>query len=55
MTTQRDIANQLATAERKGQKEAKLDTARKLLANGYDKVMIHEVTGLSAEEIASLQ
>lgn len=67
MTTQRDIANQLATAEKKGLEKGReeginiglLEGNRKIVQNmfakGLDNAKIQELTGLSAEEISSLQ
>ena len=62
MTTQRDIQNQIAYAERKGEAkglvkgkaEGRTETARNLKRLGVPVTTIAEATGLSSEEVAAL-
>lgn len=55
MITIRDIVNQMATAEEKGEANAMRKMAVKMLAAGEDVSRVAEFTGLSAEEVFSLQ
>jgi predicted transposase/invertase (TIGR01784 family) len=38
----------------KGHKQGRFETARKMLAKGYDLTEIAELTGLSSDELATL-
>ena len=53
MTTLRDITNQLATAEQKGEakgrEEEKLKIARTMLAQGFDLNTISNLTGVAGD------
>jgi predicted transposase/invertase (TIGR01784 family) len=63
MTTERDLRNQMAYARKEaiaeghaegraeGQKEKSIEIARKLLAAGYPKDEVLELTGVKAEEL----
>lgn len=57
MTTERDRANQLAFAERKGMEKGArkkaLDMAAKLLAKGMTMDDVAEAAGLSVEELSN--
>lgn len=55
MTTERDRANQLATAARKGKIEAKIEVARKLLAKGMSVEDVIEATELERSAVLDLQ
>ena len=63
MTTERDIKNQLAFAENKGRQEGKKEQrladakeyALKMLENGVEISLISSMTGLSEQDIKSLQ
>lgn len=54
MRTERDIANQLAFAEKKGQTQARAETARNLLEMGLSVKDISKATGLPEEEVKKL-
>ena len=54
MTTERDLNNQLAYAQKEGREEGRRATATKLKALGVDVAIIAQATGLSVEEIALL-
>ena len=59
MTTERDLRNQMAYARKEaiaegraeGQKEKSIEIARKLLAAGYPKDEVMELTGVKAEDL----
>lgn len=55
MITIRDIVNQLATAEEKGEAKTMRKMASKMLAAGEDVSRVADFTGLTSEEISSLQ
>ena len=59
MTTQRDIANQFAFAEKKGMEKGieqeKISNARSLLQLGVAVDIISKATGLSEQEILELK
>ena len=40
--------------EQKGERKGRLETARKMLAEGFDMAMVTKITGLTAEELATL-
>ena len=50
----RDVATKIAVAEKRGDKNARLNIARDLKKDGYDDDFIAKYFGLSAEEIANL-
>ena len=50
----RDHLATIAYAKTEGRAEAMLDTARNLLAKGFDLDVVADVTGLSVEEIKSM-
>ena len=58
MVTQRDIDNSRRQAEARAREEgalqAKLETARKLKAEGLDVEMISRCTGLSRDQVEAL-
>ena len=66
MTTERDIQNQIAYAEKVGRREGreegreegilneKTENARKMKSKGYPLQDISEITGLSIDEIEAL-
>ena len=49
-----DYTSTLETAERKGVQKEKIETARKMKADGMSTELIAKYTGLTAEEIISL-
>ena len=51
MTTERDIRNQIAFAEKKGRREALLKTARQLKAEGVPADVILRATGIAEDEL----
>ena len=51
MTTKKDIANQIAFAEKRGVEK----TAKNMLADGLSIEQISKYTGLTAEQIAALK
>ena len=55
MTTQRDIANQFAFAEKKGMEKEKHNNARRLLQLGVAVDIISKATGLGEQEILELK
>lgn len=55
ITTERDRANQLATAARKAKNEAKIEVARKLLAKGMSVEDVIEATELERTVVLDLQ
>lgn len=55
MRTERDIKNQIAFAEAKGEANAKKETACNLLKMGMDPESIAKATGLTREDIQALQ
>ena len=59
MTTERDIANQMAFAERKGQEQGisqeKQTIAQAMLAQGISVSVVSACTGLSEEEVELLR
>ena len=54
MTTKKDIANQIAFAEKKGDKNASLRIAKSLLDQGVDVDIIVKSTGLSQKDVMAL-
>lgn len=66
MTTERDIRNQIRFAERKGErrglekgmekgeKQQAIETARRMLAEGFDAETITRLTGLTEEQVRAL-
>ena len=44
----------LKTGKQQGIQQERRETARKMLADGFDPAMIMKYTGLSAEEVAAL-
>ena len=50
----RDVATKIAVAEKRGDKNARLNIARDLKKDGYDDDFIAKYFGLSSEEIENL-
>jgi len=49
------LDHDVTQSRREGEQQKAIDTARKMLAKGYELAEVSELTGLSAEELASLE
>jgi len=54
MTTERDLANQIKTAEDKGRADGVSKTAQAMLKDGMPAETVSKYTGLSVEELSKL-
>ena len=54
MTTERDLANQMKTAEDKGRADGVSKTAQAMLKDGMPAETVSKYTGLSVEELSKL-